>query len=247
MAWELLDLETHVFIKAGAAIKPGEMEIKLSTLYPDTEIRYSINGSEPTKDSKLYDGSLSINSNTQIKARAFQKEKEGEISAKFFNVHKALGARPKIDARVSTANPAYSAGGPSGLTDGLKGSEDFGDGRWQGYAGQDIEVILDLKTKTEINEISADFFQRLISWIMLPESVEFYVSDDGEKFSKVAFANNPVDPQKQGLIIENFSSGAIKEKARYIKVLVKSMGPLPDWHTGAGKSSFIFLDEIIVK
>lgn len=247
IAQELLDLETHVFINAGTAIKPGEMEIKLSTLYPNTEIRYTSNGGEPTKDSQLYNGLLSINANTLIKAKAFQKEKEGGISSKFFNVHKALGAKPKIDGKVSSANPAYSAGGPGGLTDGLKGSEDFGDGRWQGYAGQDIEIVLDLKTKTEINEISADFFQRLISWILLPESAAFYVSDDGEKFRKVALANNPVEPKNPGLIIQNFTSGKLKEKARYIKVFVKSMGPLPEWHTGAGKPSFIFLDEIIVK
>ncbi|SHG20966.1 Fn3 associated [Salegentibacter echinorum] len=246
-AREFLDLETHVFIKAGEAIRPGEMEIKLSTLYPDTEIRYTTNGGEPTKESELYKGSLSVTENAQIKARAFQGTKEGEISAKYFNVHKALGAKPEIKGRVSTANPAYAAGGPGGLTDGLKGSEDFADGRWQGYAGQDIEVILDLKTKTEINEISADFFQRLISWVMLPERVEFYISDDGSNFKKVAVAKNPVDPQKQGLIIENFSSGELNENARYIKVLVKSMGSLPEWHTGAGKSSFIFLDEIVVE
>ncbi|WP_289023995.1 glycoside hydrolase family 20 zincin-like fold domain-containing protein [uncultured Salegentibacter sp.] len=246
-ARELLDLETHVFIDAGQALRPGEMEIRLSTLYPDTEIRYTTNGGEPTKESELYDGSLSITKNAEVKAKAFKDGQEGQISAKYFNVHKALGAKPQIKGRVSTANPAYAAGGPGGLTDGLKGSEDFGDGRWQGYAGQDIEVVLDLKTKTEINEISADFFQRLISWILLPESVEFYVSNNGENFKKVAVAQNPIDPQDQGLIIENFSSGELKEKARYIKVIVKSMGPLPEWHTGAGKSSFIFLDEIIVK
>ena len=247
LARELLDLETHVFIKAGTAIKPGEMEINLSTLYPDTEIRYSLNGSEPTKDSRIYDESLSISSDTQIKARAFQKEKEGEISERFFNVHKVLGAIPRIDGQVSNANPAYAAGGPGGLTDGLKGSEDFADGRWQGYAGQDIEVTLDLGTKTEIGEISADFFQRLISWILLPEKVEFYVSDDGEKFRKVAEADNPVEAENPGLIIQNFSSGNLKEKARYIRVFVKSQGLLPDWHTGAGNSSFIFLDEIVVE
>ncbi|MCM4157006.1 glycoside hydrolase family 20 zincin-like fold domain-containing protein [Gramella sp. AN32] len=246
-ARELLDLETYVFINAGEAIKPGEMEMNLSTLYPDTEIRYTTNGGEPTRDSKLYKGSLSVTENAQIKARAFQNTKKGEISAKYFNVHKALGAKPEIKGRVSTANPAYSAGGTGGLTDGLKGSEDFGDGRWQGYAGQDIEVVLDLKTKTEINEISADFYQRLISWIMLPESVEFYVSEDAKNFKKVAVAENPIDPQNPGLIIENFSSGELKEKARYIKVVVKSMGPLPEWHTGAGRSSFIFLDEIVVE
>lgn len=246
-AHELLDLETYVFINAGEAIKPGEMEIKLSTLYPDTVIRYTTNGGEPTRDSKLYEGSLSITENAEIKARGFKDTKKGEISAKYFNVHKALGAKPKIKGRVSTANPAYAAGGPRGLTDGLKGSEDFGDGRWQGYAGQDIEVVLDLKAKTQINEISSNFFQRLISWIMLPASVEFYVSNDAKEFRKVAIAENKIDPQKQGLIIENFSSGKLNEKARYIKVLIKSMGPLPEWHTGAGKSSFIFLDEIIVK
>lgn len=247
IAFELLDLETHVFIKAGSAIKPGEMEIELSTLFPNTEIRYSTNGEEPTRKTDLYDGFLSINSNVQVKARGYQKTRKGDISTKYFNVHKALGTKPKIKGNVSTANPAYAAGGPSGLTDGLKGSEDFGDGRWQGYAGQDIEIVLDLKKKTEINEISADFFQHPISWIMLPESVNFFISNDGENFEKLATAQNEINPKDRGLIIKNFSSGTTKVKARYIKVFIKSPGPLPEWHTGAGKSSFIFIDEIVVQ
>jgi hypothetical protein len=170
-----------------------------------------------------------------------------EESFQFIISIHALGAIPKIDGQVSNANPAYAAGGPGGLTDGLKGSEDFSDGRWQGYAGQDIEVTLDLGTKTEIGKISADFFQRLISWILIPEKAEFYVSGDGEKFRKVAEADNPVKPENPGLIIQNFTSGNLKVKARYIRVFVKSQGLLPDWHTGAGNSSFIFLDEIVVE
>ncbi len=246
-AQDLLDIETHVFIKAGQAIQPGEMKIELNSLFPLTKLHYSLDGSEPTKDSPVFNGNLSINSNTLVQARGYNDGKAGEISSRFFNVHKALGVTPKIKGSYSTANPAYTAGGPTGLTDGLKGSENFADGRWQGYAGQDVEVVLDLGAPTEVNEISADFYQRLISWIMLPKNVEFHASKDGKNFQKVAQANSPLDEKDQGLIIQEFSSGPLKLKTRFLKVKINSQGMLPEWHTGAGKPGFIFIDEIVVK
>ena len=246
-AKDLLDLKSHIFIEAGEAVKPGEMQIKLKSLFPQTRIYYSLDGSEPTNKSLLYKGNLAINSNTLVQARGYSNGQAGEISSRFFNVHKALGATPVIKGNYSTANPAYAAGGPRGLTDGLKGSEDFADGRWQGYAGQDVEVVLDLKKKTEVNEISADFFQRAISWIMLPKNVEFYASSDGKNYQKVAVADNPVDDKDQGLIIQEFSSGPLNLNTRYLKLKINSQGMLPEWHTGAGKPGFIFIDEIVVK
>ena len=36
-------------------------------------------------------------------------------------------------------------------------------------------------------------------------------------------------------------------KARYVKVVAKNFGKLPDWHLGAGGDAFIFIDEIEIK
>ena len=49
-----------------------------------------------------------------------------------------------------------------------------------------------------------------------------------------------------GLLFFGFK--ASKEiKARYVKVIAKKFGILPEWHQGAGGKAFIFIDEITIK
>ena len=38
-----------------------------------------------------------------------------------------------------------------------------------------------------------------------------------------------------------------KTTARYVKVIAKNYGKLPEWHQGFGGDAFIFIDEITVK
>ena len=36
-------------------------------------------------------------------------------------------------------------------------------------------------------------------------------------------------------------------QARYVRVVAKNIGTIPDWHPGAGGKAWIFADEIIVE
>ena len=39
----------------------------------------------------------------------------------------------------------------------------------------------------------------------------------------------------------------IGKQTRFIKVVARQLGAIPDWHPGAGAQSFIFIDEITVE
>jgi hypothetical protein len=38
-----------------------------------------------------------------------------------------------------------------------------------------------------------------------------------------------------------------KMKARYVRMVAKSIGKCPDWHVGAGEKAWIFCDEIVIE
>ena len=38
-----------------------------------------------------------------------------------------------------------------------------------------------------------------------------------------------------------------KTHFRYIKIVAKNFGQLPEWHQGKGEDAFIFLDELEIK
>ncbi len=145
-------------------------------------------------------------------------------------------------------NKQYTAGGDAGIIDGLSGYKDWRKGGWQGYQSQDFEAIVDLQEKKEISEISSNYLQDSRSWILLPKEVEYFVSNDGINFKSVGGWGNKVNWQTEETFTEKATYKLTKKvKARYVKVVAKNFGVLPQGHQGAGGDAFIFVDEIEVK
>ena len=207
-------------------------------------IFYKIEGE---KEFSIYSKPFEISNSTKI--YAFSREDlEGlnvsdTISATFFKKPNNYAINIK-----SVYNPQYHAGGPEGLLDGILGTENWRKGDWQGYQSQDFEAVVDLKEVKNITEISARFLQDQRSWILMPTKVDYYISDDNVNFTFFGSANNTLDPKLEENTILNFTSNeTIGKKARYVKVIAKNFGKLPEWHQGAGGDAFIFVDEITIK
>jgi predicted alpha-1,2-mannosidase len=145
-------------------------------------------------------------------------------------------------------NKQYTAGGDAGIIDGLSGYKDWRKGGWQGYQSQDFEAVVDLQAKKEINEISSNYLQDSRSWILLPKEVEYFISNDGINFKSVGTLNHNLAWNTEETFTKNFIYQLPKKvKARYVKVVAKNFGVLPQGHQGAGGDAFIFVDEIEVK
>ena len=148
----------------------------------------------------------------------------------------------------SKYNPQYHAGGPEGLLDGIKGTENWRKGDWQGYQSQDFEAIIDLQSEKLVSDFNARFLQDSRSWILMPTKVDYYTSNDNVNFTLVGTISNTIDPKKTDNKIYDFQIKAGTEiSAKYIKVKAYNFGKLPEWHQGAGGDAFIFIDEITIK
>ncbi len=143
----------------------------------------------------------------------------------------------------------YSAGGMNALTDGLRGSDSFrgGDKSWQGYQGTDFEATIDLGDFIDINKMSIGFFQASSSWVVFPEYVEFYASDDDENYNLVSKIINENSLRNPDWVRKDFSATLENVKARFIKIFAKNLTKLPYWHPEAGGKPWLMVDEIIVE
>ncbi len=118
---------------------------------------------------------------------------------------------------------------------------------WQGFHGNNMEIIIDMKKPEDISEITAGFLQNQANWIFLPESVDFEVSENGKIFKPIAsFKNEKIVPEVK-VRKANYSEKKRYQNVRYIKVKAKNTGTCPEWHVGKGKKAWIFCDEIIVR
>jgi predicted alpha-1,2-mannosidase len=148
----------------------------------------------------------------------------------------------------SKYNKQYTASGDAGIIDGLFGYKDWRKGGWQGYQSQDFEAVIDLQEKKEISEISSNYLQDSRSWILIPKEVAYYTSNDGINYELVGTWTENVNWKTE----ETFTKKAVynltkKANARYLKVVAKNFGALPEGHQGVGGDAFIFVDEIIIK
>lgn len=145
-------------------------------------------------------------------------------------------------------NKQYTAGGDAGIIDGLLGYKDWRKGGWQGYQSQDFEAVIDMQENKEINEISSSYLQDSRSWILLPKEVEYLVSNDGINFTSVSKVNHDLAWNTNENIVKKLTGQlSQKLKTRYIKVIARNYGALPQGHQGYGGDAFIFVDEIEVR
>lgn len=219
-----------------------ELPIQFKTWNKSAKVFYSIN----EKPFSKYQSPFSIKESAVI--RFYSDEGQGQISdtisAQFFK-------KPNnytIDIK-SKYNPQYHAGGTEGLLDGIYGNENWRKGEWQGYQNQDFEAVIDLQKRTKIKTISANFLQDTRAWILMPTQVEFYVSNDNQHFTKVGTLENKVNPKDNEVQMQKLTAKT-STKARYVKVIARNFGALPEWHQGHGfkdGNAFIFIDEIEIK
>ncbi|MBN2416681.1 DUF4838 domain-containing protein [bacterium] len=144
------------------------------------------------------------------------------------------------------ASTTYHNGDKTALTNGLKGVDDY-HMNWLGFEGDSMEAVIDLESVQPVAEVSVDFLQDVMSWVWMPRTVRYSVSEDGESWRLLGEVRNRVDEKASGAIIQTFSVKTDPVPARYVKVTAENRGICPRWHKGAGGKAWIFADEIIVR
>jgi alpha-L-fucosidase len=154
-------------------------------------------------------------------------------------------AKAKFAALVRPASPKYHDGDARALTDALKGWDDY-HMHWLGFEGEDMEATIDLGAMQSVSSIGTAFLQDINSWVFMPITVEFSVSEDGRRYRRVGEVPNTVPAETNGAIISPFGVRFEPLKARFVRVKAVNMKMCPPWHKGAGGKAWIFIDEITV-
>ncbi len=220
----------------------GKLRVNLSSDIVNSEIYYSLDGTEPTLNSYKYTQPIEMNSSSLLKAATSINGRIMGVQAarQHFAMHKAIGRA------VAYANPPaknYMADGPNSLTDGVRGTDVVGK-YWHGFSGKDMTATVDLGELKTIQHISLGCLQNYNDWIFLPQSVAFETSADGFSFTGIQTVINPVDINQKNASFD-FKTSFPAQPARFIRVTAKN-NLCPPGHSGAGKPAWIFVDEIIV-
>ena len=224
--------QLEVGTKFDTEAKKVKITFKSEQLNP--MIYYTIDGSDPTIKSNLYKGSFEVSGSANVCAAIFEngvmKEKPARLDVDF---HKAIGKKVIYNLPYSKN---YVAQKEATLVNGYRGgSLTYGDGQWQGFESNDMDITIDLEKSEALKSVSSCFMQQTGPGVYMPDFVEISLSDNGKDFRKVRTLNNDIPATDSSLILKDFKFSLDGEKARYVRVFAKN-----------SRHGFLFADEVIV-
>lgn len=158
--------------------------------------------------------------------------------------HLAVG-KPVTAATPYTA--PFSGGGNGALTDGRIAKADHTHPAWQGVEGVDLDVTIDLGAPAAVKRLQTNFLQSAKPGVLLPASVEYSLALEPNAFKPVGAVSNDVPPATEGPVIRTFAVDVPETQARYVRVVAKNVGVIPEGLPGKGKKALLFADEIVVQ
>lgn len=232
-------ITTPPFVEKGDAAFENETTIVLKSIQPEATIYYSL-GEAFMK----YELPITITDDSEISTYAVLNEnKSATLKTRFRKTNPDI----KISLATTYSNQ-YSAGGDRALVDGILGSEDFRTGTWQGYVGADVVATVDISKVQQIDKLAVNFLSDQNYWIFYPKEVMFYGSTDGENFDLI-YSEKIEMSEIINTEIKTFEIDNLKTPYRYIRVVAKKIGNVPEWHKGFEDDGlgWIFVDEIQIK
>lgn len=215
----------------------------LST-FDKAQIRYTLDGTQPTEKSVLYTSPISINKPCTLRAAAFRPWGITPDVSETFHFNKATACPITL---LQEPHPKQVYGGATLLVDGLKADDtNYASGRWIGFCGKDLEAVIDIGKTTDVSQVSIQTCVEKGYWIFDARSFEAQGSIDGKQYSTLASETYPAMTENNPNQIYTHSLQFTSSKIRYIKVKITSEHHIPAWHPGKGNPAFVFVDEISV-
>lgn len=214
----------------------------LSSAFDNAGIRYTVDGTNPTINSKTYSDAIAIEKNTTIKAAYFENGKQlsPTIEQTFF-ISKSTGKT--VTLKIPPHQSYVANGGAFTLVDGMHGNRHKQGFDWLGFYGKDLEAIIDLGETQTISKVILNALSNEGSRVYYPKNVEVLVSENGIDFNTVKQVSASEINEMKGIITINFSN----QKAKFIKVIARNTGKIPEGKLGAGGDAWLVVDEIMVE
>ena len=211
----------------------------------DAPIHYTLDGTVPTAQSQLYTGPVTVTQTCTLKAVAMNEGAEKDVLSIEIPLHKALGKTVTYSRRP---HPRYASGLPQSLVDGIRGPQIFKSQEWGAWNGDPVSLTIDMGQAEPFSSVTVGMISDKPSYVFFPEKIIVEVSEDGENFREFGKADIgvPDDTEPDELADYMFTS-VHEESARYIRITITPVKNIPDWHYAAGRRTYVFVDELIVR
>jgi len=224
-----------------------ENQLQLNLGIEDVEIRYTLDGKEPTENSALYLNKITFKESTIIKAKAFHPKfsPSETVSTHLIKLGPVYNIKNiSINRKPSEKYPGLGA---IGLIDRKKGTTNFRTAHWMGFAGGNLETVIEFDKVERINKVIVSVLSDSGSWIFIPETIMVYSSTDGAQYKLLDTLTISPTPEGSSNSLKFLEVGFLPTSLRFLKIKVKHFEEIPAWHPGKGTPAWLFIDEILIE
>ncbi|MCX2452431.1 chitobiase/beta-hexosaminidase C-terminal domain-containing protein [Pedobacter sp. PLR] len=209
------------------------------------QIRYTTDGSEPDSlSSSLFGKELLLRESTTLKAKAYKDGWFGSetITANFYK----SGYQPDTILFLLPPDDKYKAGGAKILTDHQLGDYEANSGKWIGVRQNNLEALLFFKRPVMMQSVVLNVMRLVPTYILPPVAVEIWAGSAKNKLHLLSTVKPAATIKGAERALIKVESNFKPQNITYLKIVVKNLKKLPEWHPGKGQPAWVFIDEILL-
>jgi hypothetical protein len=209
-------------------------------------IYYTLDGTEPTKNSFQYDKPITVTENTTIQAKVFTTNDQPDsnsTSSTIFFTEKIVDIQSNT---VFDTRKSFKHNGINELLNTQRGSLDYQDGNWFATL-EDLDFTATLENSTLISKVTVGFLSNHRSGVIYPESISLYAGNTPDELTFIETINIPNcqtnrEVEKTDIVFHT------KCNAKYIRIFAKNYIIQPSWCCYRGlPGAFMLSDSIIIE
>ncbi len=210
------------------------------------QIRYTLNGADPTASSPLYSDTITISNSATLRAAMFDgKERLGDVVARYFPIHKAKGADVRVYTKKNPEGELQKGGKFTDLNFGqyLEG----GDRAWvEFWEDPKIEVLFN--EPTDVESVSISTQRHTLTSLYAVKQIIVYGKTAGGEYVEIGNSGVLEDNIKSGRnlitdIVEAHGKGLSSIMVELKRQATVPEGYVPDM---VGGNTKLNVDEIVV-
>ncbi|WP_341835698.1 c-type cytochrome domain-containing protein [Chitinophaga pollutisoli] len=220
------------------------MQLVLKHPVKGVEIRYTTDGSAPDSlQSPVFGDSLLLTQSTVVRAIACKKGWYASDPVQYSFSQSTY--RPDSMALTSFPEGQYVGEGAKTLMDEKKGDFNYGNGKWLGFNSRPMDAVVLFAEAVPLKQVSFSTFRHLDAYIFPPEQIEVWGGTDAKHLRLLKKLSPPPGQKGEPNSTITYDCSFPETQVSCLKIVVKPIAKLPQWHPGKGNRGWAFVDEVM--
>lgn len=210
------------------------------------DIRYTLDGSEPTAQSTLLGKDSIIFIDKPIKVK-YIATKAGWESSPIDSIELwRTGPPPPVTKLVHPPNDSYKGRGVASLFDHKKAGISYNDSLWLGFREEPMILEVSWPEPKVLSQVALSVLVDVDAYIFPPTRIEVWGGLEMNKLRRIGVLQQKMPATSIPAALRFFNCEVNPAPVRYLHIKASPLPVLPAWHPGKGDKGWIFVDEVVL-